>query len=151
MKALIKINILFISFLLFSPYTQAENSKELAMLGKKLWVAFECSALASKSGNPKEQDRLFLYGYETGKKFIESIKKNKIKKEDISSTAPIGVMMLLQGPSTDFMLGRIFGGALENALKDVFITNEKYNSEEIQKIIAENKFQKQNCELIGKL
>ena len=90
-----------------------------------------------------------MYGYKNGKHFIESVKNNKIKKEDISSNVPVGVMLLLQGPSTDFMLGRIFEGALDNALKDVFTTDGKYNNEEIQKVIAENKFHKHNCELIG--
>lgn len=42
---------------------QAEDSKKLSMLGKKFYVAFECSALAEKGGDPKEQQRLFWYGY----------------------------------------------------------------------------------------
>ena len=145
-------NSLIVLLLLFCSVTstvQAEDSKELSMLGKKFYVAFECSILASKGGNSNEQERLFLYGYETGKYFIESLEKNKIKKEDFSSNVPMTVSLTLQGPSADFILGRIFEVALEYALKDVYKSGDKHNSQEVQEIKATTKYQNQNCKLIG--
>ena len=128
---------------------QAEDSKELSMLGKKFYVAFGCSILAEIGGNSNEQERLFLYGYETGKYFIESLEKNKIKKEDFSSNVPLAVSLTLQGPSADFILGRMYEVALEYSLKDVYNSGDKYNSQEVQEIKAKTKYQNQNCELIG--
>lgn len=119
-------------------------------MGKAAWSAFECSALAEKSKNTKEQERLFKYGYAQGLKFIEAIQAEKIEREDLSKGVPLMMLLLLQGPTPDFMLGRVFEGALDSALEDVFKTGEHFNSDEMQETIAKNKFWKQNCQLIGK-
>jgi hypothetical protein len=136
--------------LMFANFAAAQNSKEYAAMGAEAWSAFECSSLASHIKDSKEAERLFLFGYEQGKKFIRALKANKIEKNDVSNGVPIGVLLLLQGPSEDFMLGRIYENAQENALKEVLRTDGNFNSEENQKIIAEREFQKRNCQLIGK-
>jgi len=104
--------------------------------------------LAEKSKNPKEQERLFKYGYAQGLKFINAIQSEKVKREDISKSVPMMILLLLQGPTPDFMLGRVFESALDSALDDVFKTAEQFNSDEMQETIAKNKFWKQNCQLI---
>lgn len=128
----------------------AASSSEYAAMGKAVWNAFECSTLAEKSKNPKEQERLFKYGYAKGLEFIKAIQAEKVKREDLSKGTPLIMLMLLQGPTPDFMLGRVFEGALDYALEDVFKTGEHFNSYEVQESIAKNKFWKQNCQLIGK-
>ena len=127
----------------------AQNSKEYAQMAKASWCAFECSSLASKAGNAGEQERLFVYGYEQGKKFISAVQSKKINQKDLSSEAPLVMLLLLQGPSPDFMLGRIYESAQDSALKDVFSTGEHFNSNEEQKAIAKNKLWNLNCQLIG--
>jgi len=127
----------------------AESSKEYAMMGQSTWVAFECSALASKTGNAKEQERLFTFGYEEGLKFIDALKSEKIKNSDLKSEVPLTVLWSLQGPTPDFMLGRVFEVAMEYALKDVYKTDGANNDEEMQKVKAEREFRKRNCKLIG--
>lgn len=136
--------------LVFVKPSLAATSPEYAAMGKATWSAFECSALAEKSKNPKEQERLFKYGYVQGLKFIEAIQSEKIKREDLSKDVPLIMLLLLQGPTADFMLGRVFESALDSALEDVFKSGEKFNSNEMQETIAKNKFWKQNCQLIGK-
>jgi len=128
----------------------AESSSEYAATGKAAWSAFECSALAEKSKKPKEQERLFKYGYAQGLKFINAIQSEKVKREDLSKGVPMMMLLLLQGPTPDFMLGRVFESAVDSALDDVFKTGEQFNSDEMQETIAKNKFWKQNCQLIGK-
>ena len=146
-----KILLLILALVLVSvKQSFAESSSDYAAMGKAAWSAFECSALAEKSKNPKEQERLFKYGYAQGLKFIEAIQAEKVKGEDLSKGVPIMMLLLLQGPTPDFMLGRVFEGALDSALEDVYKTSEKFNSDEMQETIAKNKFWKQNCQLIGK-
>ena len=128
----------------------AASSTEYAAMGKAAWSSFECSALAEKSKQPNEQERLFKYGYAKGLEFIEAIQAEKVKREDLSKGTPLMMLLLLQGPTPDFMLGRVFEGALDSALEDVYKTGEQFNSDEMQKTIAENKFWNQNCQLIGK-
>lgn len=60
------------------------------------------------------------------------------------------MLLLLQGPTADFMLGRVFDHALESALDNIDKTGNNINSEEMQELIAKNEFQKRNCKLIGK-
>jgi hypothetical protein len=126
-----------------------KTSKEYAVMGRQAWSAFECASLASVTGDVEEQERLFLFGYEQGKKFLAAAEAEKISDEDYSSEVPIGVSLLLGGPSADFMLGRIFEGAQENALDDIY-TKDLNDTNEIRKIRAENKFRDGNCQLVGK-
>ena len=108
------------------------------------WSAFECSSLASVMNDPKEQHRLFTLGYQQGKAFIEAVRVNLIDQKDRSEQVPSGFIMLLQGPTPDFVLGRAFESAQENALKDV-ITPDTVTSKDLQATLARSKFSKQNC------
>ncbi|MNB77589.1 hypothetical protein PS726_01830 [Pseudomonas fluorescens] len=127
----------------------AQDSKAYAQMATASWSAFECSSLASKAGKPKEQERLFLYGYEQGKTFISAVQAGKVEQKDLSSEAPWIMLLLLEGPSPDFMLGRIYESAQNSALKDVYKTGDQFNSDEEQIAIAANEFRKLNCQLIG--
>ena len=128
----------------------AESSKEYAVIGNSAYKAFECSALAEKLKYIKEQERLFLFGYNQGLKFIDALKEKKIKQDDLSSEVPFIMLLLLQGPTPDFMLGRVFEGAIDSALRDILKTGDILNSDEVQESLAQNKFEKCNCKLIGK-
>lgn len=127
----------------------AESSKEYAMMGRTVWSAFECSSLASESNNPKEQDRLFKLGYRQGNKFIAALESGKMKKEDLNSSVPTVVLLLLQGPTPDFMLGRIFESAQTSALKDVYKNDAHNDSKELRALTAGNRFASSNCEIVG--
>lgn len=126
------------------------SSKEYAVMGREIWNVIQCSSWASINNDVKEQERLFSFGYEKGQKFLGALKAEKIKQDDVSSEVPIGVTMLLQGPTEEFILGRIFEAAQEEALDEVFKTGDELNSYEMQKIIAADKFHDGNCQLVGK-
>lgn len=134
-----------------SSYNQ--SSREYAVMGRELWSAFSCSSWASKFEDQEEAERLFLFGYEQGKKFIGAARADKISEEDFNQEVPIGVSWSLAGPNNDFVLGVLYTNAQEDALEEVFYTNydkTKLNSNELQKSIAENKYRNGNCELIGR-
>ncbi|MBI1755329.1 hypothetical protein HYR65_03545 [Candidatus Azambacteria bacterium] len=109
-----------------SSFTQ--SSKEYAVMGREVLSALECSAWASKVNDAKESERLFMFGYAQGQKFLGALRAEKIKQEDVSQEVPIGITMLLQGPSDEFILGRIFENAQEEALNKVFYTNYDHNN-----------------------
>jgi len=136
-------------FLLMAVSLQASNND--AKMGKAFSVAFQCSVLAGKLNKKEEALRLFNYGYETGKKFIKATQEGRISKEDLRKHTPMVVLWLLQGPSIDFMLGRIYEASTEYALKGVYADeiSKKLNSEEMQETIIRNKFNDKNCMLIG--
>jgi hypothetical protein len=108
------------------------------------WSAFECSALASVMNDPNEHDRLFSSGYLHGKAFVGAVRSNRIEPKDLNEQVPSGFLMLLQGPTPDFVLGRVFESAQENVLKDV-ITPASVTSKDLQATLARRKFRSQNC------
>ena len=79
-----------------------------------------------------------------------TLKAGKIEREHLSTEAPTVMLLLLEGPTPDFMLGRIFEAAQQSALEEVYKTGQNFNSEEILETIAKDKFWKLNCQLIGK-
>ena len=127
----------------------AQSSREFAVMGRTAWASFECASLASQMKDRAEQERLFNVGYESGKKFLEALQSKKIERKHISEEVPIGFTLLIAGPSSDFVLGRVFENAQDDALKDVLKSNGQLNSDDLQATLAQSKYTKQNCRLIG--
>ena len=135
---------------LFAAWGGGHASKDFAALARVSWNAFECSSLASMMGNVQEQERLFLFGYQQGKIFTAALKAKKIRDQDLRREVPLIMYMALEGPTAEFMLGRIYQFAQISALEDVFKTDKDFHDNGTQQLKAEEKFQKLNCELIGK-
>jgi len=135
----------------------AQNSelppeKEILLLqSKKTWSAFECSYLASKLNKPNEQERLFLFGFDMGKSFLIAAEQRKFTREEASKIVPTGFLLVMQGPSHDFVLGRLWESITEYASKELFrkLEGQIYTDERI-KFLAETEYANQNCELIGR-
>lgn len=125
------------------------SSKEYAVMGRQMWSAFGCSAIAEAFNDLEEQQRLSEFAYKQGVTFIGALENNKIEDSDFRSEVPMGVSMLLGGPSTDFIIGRIYENATEYALEDIYISDIN-DTEEFRKFRAEDKFSTQNCGVIGR-
>lgn len=126
----------------------AQSSKDYAMMAKRSWSAFECAALASTADLKDERERLFHYGYNQGKAFIDATIAGKVEHDDILQIAPWGFTSSLEGPSVDFMLGVVWSAATDNALSDVHKDGKEYVSIALWKMRADTKFRKANCSLL---
>lgn len=127
----------------------AQDSKAYAKMGDAALNGFECSYLAAMAGNKEQQKRLFLFGYKQGKAFISAVRAKKVKQSDLDSETPMMVFFALQGPTSDFMLGRLYESAQNDVLKDVFKSVSPLNALRESKTVAANEFRKRNCDLIG--
>ncbi len=127
----------------------AQTSKDYAKLGRTAWNAFECSALASKSKNPQDQERLFHFGYEQGLRFIDAVRAGDVERQDISAAVPLAMALRLQGPTADFILGRVFEAAQKSALDSIYKAGETVVSDELQLTLARNEFLNRNCRALG--
>ena len=126
-------------------------------LGLVMWSSFSCATYAELSSDEKEQKRLFTVGYSVGKQFIVAI-ENKTVSEKETSRAPLGVLQRLQGPSIDFMIGRIFESAAEYAFDKVvkedsaglpiLDSRQWVLDREVMRTKAGNKFHSSNCALV---
>ena len=117
-------------------------------MGARSWSALECSALASVMNDEIEQARLFTLGYESGRKFMGAVQSKKVTIKDLQSEVPSGLLMVMQGPSVDFMLGRAFESALDNAMRGIFTSNGDLHSDELKKTLATTKYDQKNCRLV---
>lgn len=127
----------------------AQSSRDFAVMGRTMWSAFECSSLASEMKSPNEQERLFSLGYKNGLTFIAALREQKIERGHLSSEVPFMALLLLEGPTPDFMLGRVFEFAQNEALNDVIKAGSRMNSGDVRKTLAQGKYDKQNCRLLG--
>jgi hypothetical protein len=126
-----------------STSTLGQTSQQYALTGHKVWIAFECSALADITGNATESQRLFDVGYKAGKTFVEAVQDGKVNTQDINKEVPVGVIILLHGPTVDFILGRIYEAAGDNATKDVLPDDKN-----LKKVAAQSKYNRMNCSLM---
>ncbi|MCG6950762.1 MAG: hypothetical protein LJE90_00185 [Betaproteobacteria bacterium] len=136
--------------LAFAQPSAASDPNRYGLMAQSAWSAFQCSVLAEKAQHMSEQKRLFDFGYAQGRKFIAALQSGTTKPEDVADAAPFSMLILVQGPSADFALGRIFEAALRAALEDVFASAEAYDSTAMQESIATREFMKRNCRLIGR-
>ncbi|TXL62467.1 hypothetical protein [Zeimonas arvi] len=106
--------------------------------------------MASQLGDAGEAERLFLLGYREGLAFIASVQAGKIPHEIMRTEVPWLMKLLLQGPTPDFMLGRVYEAAVDSALEDVLKTGDRLNDEELKKSIATRKYHNWNCKILGR-
>ena len=99
--------------------SRAASSEESADLGLKASAAFQCAALASAYGNSADQERLFNLGYSTGRALIEEAQTGSISTDDFKKDVPAEFFTPFEGPSPDFMLGRIWQITVSDTLKDI--------------------------------
>ncbi len=128
-------------------------------LGRITWSAFECHIYADLKGDIKESERLFLLGYESGQTFLKQVVSGEISDEYLRSNVPWGITMLLRdgGPSEEFILGRIYETAaqeaFDNAVKEdrngrTLPVDQWRMDGELKKMFAENYYTNSNCELL---
>lgn len=141
--------------------SQVIAAKESRMQSKAntarvMWSAFSCATFAGMSGDEKEQERLFELGYKSGKVFIDGVRTKTISEAEIKE-APVGVLWNMAGPTTEFVIGRIFEAASNDAYDKVVkedseglpITDpSKWANDELKIIRAKNKYLISNCTLI---
>ena len=124
--------------------------------GRLMLSAFECATYAGMSANEDEQVRLFKIGYDAGKDFLEDWQNGTLSEAE-RRKAPVFVLLLLEGPSVDFMIGRVFEFAAQHA-HDAIVRmdsngvsldpSEWVRDDELVAITASNKYRRSNCDLI---
>jgi hypothetical protein len=140
--------------LLFSP-VPSKAAEEKARLGRVVWSAFQCAAFAEMSGKKREHERLFEVAVKTGREFLEALKSGQISREAVNSEVPIGITIYLAGPSTDFILGRIFEAATGEAFDEIVKQDDDQTplqtwiqDEDLRTMKAITKYIRNNCVLI---
>jgi hypothetical protein len=141
--------------LLFITVAQANESE--INRGLLAWSAFQCATFAELSENIEEQERLFKLGFKTSRALLNDIQNEKISPKE-KEKIPVGILFVLAGPSVDFVVGRIYSAAVDDAYESVVkkdsngliqLDPTKWANGELRKIKAANKFRDSNCGLLG--
>src|SRR5579872_3723947 len=101
-----KSKLLLVAATLAACPTVLNAADEKALLGRIMWSAFECSALAELAENKSEQERLYLVGLNAGRTFLEAMKAGQISEQAVNEAVPINVLQRLKGPSDEFVIGK---------------------------------------------
>jgi hypothetical protein len=133
---------------------------EIAKLGAQGFSLFQCAAYATFADERDKVEPLFDKGRDSLTRFIETGKtiKDRAKEKAVTEKVPIIVLQHLGGPSTDFMVGRVWEATM------LYAEDELYNREgwthqkndpkadapdaEIVKAAAAQRFRDANCELL---
>lgn len=124
------------------------ESKQLALEGLRLWAAFHSAVFAEVAGEKDMQAKLFEIGLRAGRKFLAAVDAKKISQDDANSTVPTVVLLTAQGPTHDFILGRIWEIASQDAY-DQFKVKDGVMGKEEMKMIAQRELRKANAELLS--
>jgi len=146
-----------ITLFIVLPLSIMQAAKAETNRGLLTWSAFQCATYAEISGDTKEQARLFQLGYETGQMLVNDLQDGTIDEAE-TRKIPIGIRFVLGGPSIDFVVGRIFAAAVDDAYDSIVKTDSsgliqpdpaKWADDELKKIRAMSEFQNSNCALLG--
>lgn len=128
----------------------ADASTEAAQSGKMAWSGFECSVLASMIGRQDDAKWLFEFAMEQGTRFVDAVKAGEVSKEDMDAEVPMAVLWVLEGPSTDFVLGRMYESASDYASDKLRNEDNSIAQNDVRETRAENRYHERNCALLGK-
>lgn len=145
-----------LAFVLICPYAHADD--DIAMSGRKAWSAFQCETYAEMSSLYKEKaPRFFEVGVREIRVFTKALKDKKITSKEINENVPSGVLDVLAGPNEDFVAGRVYQYATQEASDRIMkhdaqglpLAPEKWNTNDsLVQMIAGNKYTSSNCDMI---
>lgn len=140
----------------FLPHNAVASEAD-AKAAMVMWTSFECGTYAEMSGDRERQGVLFERGMTAGKQFFAAVEAGTITEEEHREHVPYILPMLAQGPSVDFVLGRIFESVMNSAYDDVVKEDmaglplpieEWINDDELKKSRAQLLYQRSNCDLL---
>ncbi len=122
-----------------------------AFLARAAWSAFECSVLAAAKGEAADSERLTAYGIKAGNEFLSAHGKGEISSKEVNEIVPVGFLWSATGPSTDFIMGRVYESAVSGAWEKLYkIEGDVIPDDELRKARAETAYGSQNCVLVGR-
>ena len=134
-KAGIAVTLLAVAGMVGAQDTSEAESIEKALLGSMMWEAFMCFQFASVSNrhDESEVERLYVFGSAAGKGFYEAVERGTISEEAWNAHVPIAVSFRLGG-THDFMLGRVFEAAIDEAEGEI---SERMESAPLELVSSE--------------
>lgn len=140
------------------PADKKLTTAEVSSLGARSWAQLECAAIASFSEDNAQLKPLFEAGRRDGLAFIANAKARPKEAKQIFDKVPMIMSWRLEGPSPDFMLGRVWEATVEY-VGDELEGRDTWSHQErdpkaapvdrvLRKALASNRFRERNCPLL---
>lgn len=115
---------------------------------------WRCQVWSAMAGNNETAETHHERGLAAGRRFIEAARAGLIPPADFDSTVPVYVSLSMQGPSDDFVLGRLYEITTTDAY-DQIATRDKegrplspadyVTDKSLQSVMASERFLSSNC------
>lgn len=101
----------------------------------------------------------YEHGLAAGRRFVEAARAGLIPPEDFDTTVPMTVSLTMDGPSDDFVLGRLFEMITQNAFDDIVTRDangvprsppDYVTDGGLRAVIALNLIRQSNCSALQK-
>ena len=136
-----------------APQDQSPARESLVMMAH-----WDCATWAGMANDTEGRaEHHFLRGLESGRRFVEAARSGAISEDDWDSTVPVYVALSMQGPTSEFVLGRLFevisGNAFDEVTKrDAYgrpLPPEDYiNDRAVQAVVASRLMRQANCSVL---
>jgi len=100
----------------------AASSQSYAEAGRDsaaMLAHWKCANWAEMTGDTSEVERHFNAGLEVGRRFVQAARDGLISADQWNGEIPVGIAMTTNGPTNDFILGRLFALAGDEAYDDI--------------------------------
>lgn len=145
-----------VGLMLMPTLAVASQEGHYGVLAKSAVVAIECGMYASFAEKKDLVPKFYANGIQASRELIEAIRKGRVSDKVLRSEVPLLINWILRdgGPSDDFMIGRIFEQATTMATEAIIQEDnnglplpmkEWRFDPEVQKMVAENKYSRENC------
>jgi hypothetical protein len=118
--------------------SDAAIGEEIVKQARSSVVAFECSVLAT---SPETKAKLFERGLRAGRTYYGLAHQHKAAYEQVWQKIP-GPYLRLEGPSVDFLVGRLFHAVEEDLLR------LEGKSEIKDEAFQRSEYRKRNCDVL---
>ena len=145
------------ALMLTAPPAKPDEAK--ARLSQVMYTAFECATFAAIAEQSKEVQRLTDLGLKAGREFTDALTSGAISKEEMQTVVPLmtGLMARAESQAQTFLwveyMKKLTSRHLRQSYKRMTVVStldvkDWVMDDELQKLKAQNLYQKSNCELI---
>ena len=137
-----------VAAILLAGNAAAQSIEDVVKSGKIAYRAFECSHLASSQSDEMQKSRLFDLGLSEARKVADAYISGRISQDQLSK-GEIMATFFLDGPTPDFMAGRMYEGAGSHVwMRIKLAAGADASVMEMQRVTA-NMYEDKNCDLLG--
>jgi hypothetical protein len=117
------------------------------------FAVLQCSVFAAHARNNAEETRLFSYGVEQARLFIEAARDGRVSREEFSRTNFVWPLALRvwnfqpQNTSTDFVIGQVYEMIWTTATGDL---GQQSRDKATYQVPARAEFASHNCSMLAR-